>query len=115
MPVKHKWIKSSYSDPENLCVEVCFSENQVLIRDSKHHGASTERPQFCLSDPDWREFLLAVVTEGSMPATSKAELSIQASADGIELSSSTSRTVLQFTKGEWNAFRLGVIAGEFTI
>lgn len=48
------WFKSSYSASNSSCVEIKFSDQVVLIRDTKNHGTG---PTIALTAGPWRVFL----------------------------------------------------------
>ncbi|WP_454196204.1 DUF397 domain-containing protein [Nocardia sp. Marseille-Q1738] len=54
------WFKSSYSNDSQTCVEVCFDDNRVLVRDSKFRGTPDARPVLSLTPSQWSAFTAAI-------------------------------------------------------
>lgn len=54
-PVSATWKKSSFSGRSN-CVEVCVSDGDIKVRDSKNRAG----PVLAFSPLEWEEFLRAV-------------------------------------------------------
>lgn len=52
------WFTSSYSNATGSCVEVKFSRNAILVRDSK--DGRVDRPIIAVGSAGWRAFLDAV-------------------------------------------------------
>ncbi|WP_280482561.1 DUF397 domain-containing protein [Nocardia cyriacigeorgica] len=55
------WFKSSYSGDSQTCVEVAFTPDATLVRDSKHPGPSTQ-PILTFTPTTWSTFLATLKT-----------------------------------------------------
>ncbi|HLS77197.1 MAG TPA: DUF397 domain-containing protein [Nocardia sp.] len=112
-PRRSGWFTSSRSNNGNQCVEVMFDVAAVWIRDSKFRSGSegapaapAAQPVIALSPAEWDE-LIACLREGrTVPG-----LVTETQAGAVELR--RGRTVLSFTRPEWDAFLAGVADGEF--
>ncbi|GAA1235089.1 hypothetical protein GCM10009676_18690 [Prauserella halophila] len=110
MPTAHSragWRKSSYSAQHNGCVEVDFTDEGVEVRDDK----ITESPVIRFSFEQWSHWLGEIVdditnTNGAVTVTTRESTWL--------VHEPTTGATLAFSQQEWTAFRLGVIAGEFT-
>lgn len=58
-----RWRKSSYSGGNNDCVEVAFTGDEALVRDSKNPDGG----MLTLSARQWRQ-LLAAIARGELGA-----------------------------------------------
>ncbi|CCF65810.1 DUF397 domain-containing protein [Nocardia cyriacigeorgica] len=50
------WFKSSYSGDSQTCVEVSFTPDSTLVRDSKHPDRSTQ-PILVFTPSAWTSFV----------------------------------------------------------
>jgi hypothetical protein len=97
------WRKSRFSGASENCVEVAPTADGVLVRDTKDHGNG---PVISFTAAAWADFLRDV-REGNPSAT------IETQPAGTSLHSAG--TTLRFTLAEWNAFRAGVLDGDFEL
>ncbi|WP_171050031.1 DUF397 domain-containing protein [Nocardia cyriacigeorgica] len=113
-PLRRDWFKSSFSASSNNCVEVQFSAEVVLVRDSKDVADPDGRqPTITIPHASWTAFLSAAVQRG--PASIADVVAIQPTCDdGIALCA-PDNTTLTYTSGEWDAFTRGIDAGEFSL
>ena len=51
------WFKSTFSDPNQSCVEVLFTADQALVR----HSRAPYGPALVYSRTEWEAFLLGVI------------------------------------------------------
>ncbi|MFE3442416.1 DUF397 domain-containing protein [Nocardia sp. NPDC059180] len=107
------WFKSSFSKESTSCVEVKFSGDWVLIRDSKYlrdpANNPADQPVIPVRADDWMAFLSAAA--GQIPGHRRAQPRIERTATAVLLHSAD--ITLAFTPAEWNAFTEGVVIGEF--
>lgn len=113
-PLRRDWFKSSFSASSNNCVEVQFSAEVVLVRDSKDVADPDGRqPTITIPHASWTAFLSTVVQRG--PASLAEVVAIEPTPDnGITLRAPDS-TRLTYTSGEWDAFISGIEGGEFSL
>ncbi len=115
-----QWRTSSYTGNGANCVDIAFTSDCVLMRDTKQHGHG---PEVSFSREQWARFL-AEVLDG-LPSDNGAVVVREDVADTFRTETRTSLrwcvreistgTELHFTEGEWEAFRLGVADGEFDV
>ena len=103
-----RWTKSSYSSTGATCVQVRVPRAGVTeIGDTKH----PDGPTLTVPDNDWEHFLEQVAN-----ATADfGRLRAQFLPDGgftLTDTATPNSPVLTYTKAEWDAFKLGVDAGE---
>lgn len=55
------WFKSTYSTDAAACVEVAFTPDATLVRDSKHPDLSTQ-PILTFTPTTWSTFLATLKT-----------------------------------------------------
>ncbi|MBF6321418.1 DUF397 domain-containing protein [Nocardia cyriacigeorgica] len=55
------WFKSTYSTDAAACVEVAFTPDATLVRDSKHPDPSTQ-PILTFTPTTWSTFLATLKT-----------------------------------------------------
>ncbi len=114
--VERSWFKSHASSASCACVEVRFDADAVLIRDSKYR----RRPEADLAnEPTIRVLIdawLALLDElvGVRLAGTGGALAIATTEHSTTIRSVTTGTELVYTAAEWDAFLVGVKAGEFT-
>ncbi|MRH87329.1 DUF397 domain-containing protein [Nocardia sp. SYP-A9097] len=108
------WFKATRSNSSSSCVEVAFTADGALIRDSKYlrdpDNHPAQQPILRVPAGGWADFLKAVenrASEGSggfpfIAYDSEGDASIS---DGV--------TTLVYTPPEWEAFHAGVLDGEF--
>ena len=116
MPVpRDGWRKSSYSNNGGAsCVEVKFTGDSVLIRDSKylrnHSNDPDRQPIIVLSTTDWAAFLdlAAGLTSVAVPGIRSVDRHDHAGAT----ITATTGVQLHYTHAEWAAFTAGIHAGE---
>ncbi|MEV6138184.1 DUF397 domain-containing protein [Nocardia sp. NPDC051990] len=115
-PSNPGWFKASFSSQSSSCVEVRFTEDEVLVRDSKYHGDPAFQPMIAIPAASWHRFLAIATGDAT---DDDAPLGIPA----IEYDASTGHTalrdavgtILDYTAAEWAAFTAGVGVGEFAI
>jgi len=106
------WFKSLRSSSNDACVEVRFSPDEVLVRDSKYQGAPAVQPVISISVAAWPAFL-ALAAHGS--ATQPRDVpTIENHASGTTLRAADG-TTLSYTPAEWDAFTAGIADGEFDL
>ena len=112
------WRKSSYSAHENGCVEVDYTIAHVEVRDTKHRGTG---PVLRVTHDIWGAFLQSVAADR---VAGGGELALNRSALNADYNGAAVLTLwhlrtgadeLHFTDAEWQAFRCGVLDGEFTL
>lgn len=104
----HGWRTSSFSSNGASCVEVLEADGGAYLRDTKEHG---EGAVLHLDGPAWTAFLDEVARD--VPSANGAvEVTAGAGADRL-VREHSSGAVLAFRDDEWDAFRRGVLAGEF--
>jgi hypothetical protein len=109
----HGWFKSSLSGGSDNCVEVQLAGDRVLIRDSKYLRNSANdpatQPVIALPASDWQAFL-----DAATRAEPRAGFPvIIPGPDGCVSVRDSRGTVLTYTPDEWDAFKAGVVKGEF--
>ncbi|MFE2998010.1 DUF397 domain-containing protein [Nocardia sp. NPDC059246] len=112
-PAQH-WFKATFSSSSSSCVEVSFTGEAVLIRDSKYlrdlRNDTAQQPIVAVAAEQWAEFLEAV--ENRAAAGHDGLPAIAYAADG-GASIRSGAITLTYTPQEWTAFCDGVRAGEF--
>lgn len=107
------WFKSSFSKESTSCVEVKFSGDTVLIRDSKYlrdpANDPADQPVIAVRSGDWAAFLESVT--GQISELQPGLPHIEPTPHAVLLH--TSSTSLAFTHAEWMAFTEGILGGEF--
>lgn len=101
------WRTASFSSNGSNCVEVLEADGATWLRDTKDRAAGTAH----LSGPQWSAFLAEVAVDA--PSTNGAVVVSPDADGGRDLTEIASGITLRFTAGEWDAFRSGVLAGEF--
>ncbi|MEM7340124.1 MAG: DUF397 domain-containing protein [Actinomycetota bacterium] len=105
-----KWRKSSFSGPVH-CVEVAHVGHVTVVRDSKQRGCLAPAV-LSVSGDAWRLATLQVCSDRSHGVN--GELAIKRLSDGSQTWRSVRTGVeLHFTAAEIDAFRLGVLDGQF--
>lgn len=106
-----RWFKAARSGYTN-CVEVAHLAAETRVRDTKQHDL-IEQPLLLCSPEAWS--CLEAEFRGESPFGSNGEIAITATNDGGQLWRSTASGVeLRFTADEIDAFRGGVVDGEFS-
>ncbi|WP_196814709.1 DUF397 domain-containing protein [Nocardia sp. BMG111209] len=108
-----RWFKAIRSGNMN-CVEIAFTPEATLIRDSKYlrnpANDPDQQPILRIATAQWPTFLTAV--QYRTTAGTDGLPSIAYSATGnVSLSDGTD--TLTYTLHEWEAFSTGVLTGEF--
>lgn len=109
------WFKSKRSSGSCTCVEVRFlaDADAVQVRDSKQIDAVTGTNVsdiITLPSTDWRQFIHSLVDD----ARATGPLVHYSPDDGtIVLHCTESGVELTYDSDEWEAFRSGVLDGEF--
>ncbi len=114
------WFKASFSNQSTNCVEVRFTTDSVLIRDSKqneaHADALDQQPTIAHRAVHWPAFLdLALSMRSGRVDALNADLHQDGSADLTGMDRNNEPVRLQYTTKEWDAFIKGVADGEFTL
>jgi len=105
-----RWRISSFCS-SGTCVAISFSDNSVLLTDTKL--AKPEQASAAISIPadHWSEFLTAV--DGDSGEIHVADILVERQPTGRRVSA-VDGGGLGFSDMEWSAFRQGVKAGEFS-
>lgn len=116
-PDRLEWRKSSYSSNGENCVEIAFSGDTVVIRDSKYRrdpaNDPAREPIITLPAAAWPIFLDLVARSGT--SDSRIALRVRYAPDGGVTLIGRSGTTLTYTAAEWEAFTAGVRDGEFAM
>ena len=64
------WRKSSYTAPDNNCVELAVGEAETEVRDSKDPDSG----RLTISGVAWNRFLVLVKSDGVLSGCSKSNL-----------------------------------------
>ncbi|NEW39794.1 DUF397 domain-containing protein [Nocardia cyriacigeorgica] len=92
------WFKASASNQSSACVEVRFSDGEVLVRDSKQRSdADSGQPMVVIPTASWSRFLDAAVRRA--PATVDG-LALAPARDGGMSVRAADGTVLTYTPAE---------------
>lgn len=103
-----RWTKSSYSGTGATCVQVRVPRAGVIeIGDTKN----PDGPTLTVPNADWEHFLTQVTHGTTDCGRLRAEFLPDGGFTLIDTTTSNS-PVLAYTKTEWDAFKLGVDAGE---
>ena len=110
------WFKSQHSAATCTCVEVRFlaDADAVQVRDSKQISAITgENVSEIITLPaaDWRQFIGGVADEAAR--TTGPLVRYSPDDNTIVLHCTESGVELTYDSDEWEAFRSGVLDGEF--
>lgn len=100
------WRTASFSSNGSNCVEVLEADGETWVRDTKDRDAGV----VALSAAQWTTFLAEVADD--RPSANGA-VEVHEDGDGRQVTELASGVVLRFTRSEWQAFRSGVLAGEF--
>ncbi len=113
--LKAAWFKATASNGGGCCVEVCFANEMVLVRDSKWHGPpGVKRPILSIGHHAWTMFLGKI--HGALPTKVDQDLSVENGDKGtVVFRSSIENDELVFLKQEWEAFKDGASKGEFNL
>lgn len=104
--VPTEWARSSYCT-SGVCIEVRWSSNTVQVRDSKR-SKDPVQDIIVLQPTDWKVFLDHVAAGTVEPGGP-----IECVHHELGVNFVRGSTVLQFDSAEYEAFRAGVLAGEF--
>ena len=107
------WFKSSFSQSSSNCVQVKFVGSVVLVSDSKYIGPAHLQPIVRVLATAWDVFL-ELALGNDVREDSIAIPSIATDSHGMTITDAVG-TTLEFTPGEWDAFRSGILAGEFSL
>ncbi|WP_067682404.1 DUF397 domain-containing protein [Nocardia miyunensis] len=107
------WFKSSRSNGNQSCVEVCFDDGAVLIRDSKYTGPAVDQPIIPVSIEDWPAILELALNRCS--GAVRDTLTIAVDLEGGAVVRNEQGVDLSFTADEWDAFAKGVAEGQFDL
>ncbi|NNH72980.1 DUF397 domain-containing protein [Nocardia uniformis] len=105
------WFKSSFSKEAGTCVEVRFTGDAVLMRDSKYIGAAQDQPTIMIPIVLWPRILEVALSRSS--SKSYDGLAIDVNDDGSVVVSDGRGVRMAFTADEWDAFAKGVADGQF--
>lgn len=113
MTIRARWHKSSFSGQNSDCVEVCFGQATVSIRDSKYlrnpANRTEDQPILTVTADGWRVFIDELLGKSA----STSAITVRTDVGGcVTLSAHTSSVALTYTPTEWAAFLSGVRAGE---
>lgn len=112
------YVKSSFSDGGGQCVLVrrYEGEQRVFIRDSKYQRNPRNRPEeepiVEMPASAWDAFQGLVLGQATTTVVA-GHPEIEHATDGGVVLRGVNGTTVEFTQGEWVAFRAGVAAGEF--
>ncbi|AVH20173.1 DUF397 domain-containing protein [Nocardia cyriacigeorgica] len=108
------WFKATRSSSSSSCVEVAFTVEAALIRDSKYlrdpNNDPAQQPIIRVSAEVWPDLLKAVEDRAVAGTAGLPAINYEA-AGGASISDGV--TTLVYTPREWEAFHAGVLAGEF--
>ncbi|MBF6137764.1 DUF397 domain-containing protein [Nocardia otitidiscaviarum] len=108
------WFKATRSSSSSSCVEVAFTDEAALIRDSKYlrdtNNDPAQQPILRVSADRWAAFLKAVENRAIAGTDGLPVLTYEADG-GASISDGV--TTLVYNPLEWEAFLDGVLAGEF--
>ncbi|MQY23865.1 DUF397 domain-containing protein [Nocardia macrotermitis] len=113
-PRKNGWYKSSFSKEAASCVEVCFADDMVLVRDSKYTGPAADQPIIAVPAAHWAEFLDAALDNSKASNTFGVPSTEHNDHTGTVILRDAVGTELAYTAREWQAFTAGIRASEFT-
>lgn len=112
-----QWHKATASNNGGDCVEIRFTDDKVLVRDSKYRrdpaNDSGDAPVITIPLPSWPTFLNRVAAVEKVHDTNHQLPLIDKVADGTTRLHAADGVMLTYTAREWNAFVDGVLRGEF--
>lgn len=112
-PRKDGWYKSSFSKEAASCVEVCFADGMVLVRDSKYSGPTGDQPIIAVPAAHWAEFLDAAIDDSKAPNAFGVPSIERDDRTGTVVVRDAVGTELIYHAREWDAFTAGIRASEF--
>ncbi|WP_036527070.1 DUF397 domain-containing protein [Nocardia sp. CNY236] len=112
-----QWRKATASNNGGDCVELRFTEDGVLVRDSKYirdpANDPAAAPTITIPVSLWPAFLNRVAADANGGDKDQRLPLIVHSADGTTRLHAADGVVLAYTAREWDAFIDGVLRGEF--
>ncbi len=103
-----RWTKSSYSSTGATCVQVRVPRVGVVeVGDTK----DPDGPTLTIPNADWEHFLTQVTHGTTDFGSLRAEFLPDGGFNLTDMNTPNS-PILVYTKAEWDAFKLGVDAGE---
>lgn len=111
------WRKATASNNGGDCVELKFTDDEVLVRDSKYlrdpANDPATAPMITVPLSVWQTFLNRVAALGEGDEGDGQLPLIERNADGTTSLHAADGNMLSYTAREWDAFTDGVVRGEF--
>lgn len=114
MTLNHARLRVSSYCSTGTCVGVGIRDQSIVMVDTKALTSSTEdeTPSIAFTDEEWN--LLLVFLTFDTPASEKS-VQISTEENGDVIVAKECEEGLSFLSDEWDAFRRGVVDGEFDV